>query len=60
MPNYRRADQDVEVEIDGQWYDGHLRAWDQRDGVWHGNVMWSSGTAQNRLGWFPTERIRRV
>lgn len=59
MPNYRRADEDVEVEVDGTWYPAHLRAWDQRDGVWHGHVAYSTGVAQNRLDWFPAERIRR-
>jgi hypothetical protein len=60
MSHYRRVDQDVQVEVDGLWLPGHLRAWDQRDGEWWGNVMWNAGPGDNRLDWFLAERIRRV
>jgi hypothetical protein len=59
VTNYRRADEDVEVLVDDTWHPGHLRAWDQRDDEWWGSVMWSAGTAQNRLDWFPADRIRK-
>lgn len=60
LTNYRRADEDVEVQVDDTWHPGHLRAWDQRDGDWWGSVMWSSGTSENRLDWFPADNIRPV
>jgi hypothetical protein len=52
---YRPADRpDVEIEIDGTWYPGELRAWFPRDdGTWEGNVMYSLGPAQNHLDQFP-------
>jgi hypothetical protein len=59
---YRAADRpDVEVLIDGTWHPGELRMWSPRaDGNWEGNVMYSTGPAENRLDTFPEDRIRRV
>jgi hypothetical protein len=59
---YRAADRpDVQVEIDGIWYAGELRMWSPRpDGTWEGNVLYSTGPAENRLDSFPQDQIRQV
>lgn len=49
----------VEVLVDGVWYPGQLRSWDQADdGSWSGIVQWSAGPAENRLDRFTEARIR--
>jgi hypothetical protein len=59
---YRAADRPaVEVLIDDTWYPGELRMWSPRpDGTWEGNVMHSTGPAENRLDTFPQDRICQV
>jgi hypothetical protein len=50
----------VQVEVDGTWYPGELRMWEQRDGVWWGQVTYSLAAGQTHLDAFPESRIRRV
>ena len=56
--NDRKA---VEVEVDGQWYDGELRSWDQADdGTWSGMVTWRRAPGELFLDRFPADRIREA
>jgi hypothetical protein len=47
-------------ELGNTWCVGDLRMWDQRDEGWWGDVVYSSGVAENRVDWFPAERIVRI
>jgi hypothetical protein len=51
---------DVEVLVDGTWWPGNLEHWRRRDDRWEGWIRWSTGPGENRVDWFPAERIRRV
>jgi hypothetical protein len=58
-----RPDVDVDVDeilIDGKSYFGVLRDWRRASGSWLGNVIWNKAPGDNRLGWFPAERIRKL
>ena len=49
----------VEVEVDGTWYDGELRSWDQADdGSGSGVVTWRRPTGELLVRRVPAERIR--
>lgn len=50
----------IEVEINGQWYAGELRAWLRRGDEWWANVAWSAGVADTRLETVAAERVRLV
>jgi hypothetical protein len=58
--DYRRADVDVDVLIDGEWHFGVLRAWRREGETWLGNVVWNKGPGDNRIDWVPAERLRKV
>jgi hypothetical protein len=53
------------------WEKGHMseltasgtsgvRAWRREFDVWPGNVIWNKAPGDNRLGWFPADRIRKL
>jgi hypothetical protein len=51
----------VHVEVDGEWYDGELRSWDQADdGTWSGIVTWRRAPGELLLDRLPSERIREA
>ncbi|MGH3505627.1 MAG: hypothetical protein ACRDO2_00310 [Nocardioidaceae bacterium] len=51
-----------EVDVDGTWYAGEIRAWDRdEDGAWSANVAWTRGPGQSTyLERFPTDRVRAL
>ena len=58
LGNDRKA---VEVEVDGQWYAGELRSWDQaEDGSGSGVVTWRRAPGELLVRRFPAERIRKA
>ncbi len=57
---YNPADRpEVQVQVDGQWYDGDLYAWRDRDGEQWGQVRYSRDQ-QTYLDNFPAHRIRKL
>lgn len=50
---------EVTVEVDGNWYDGDLYAWNERADGWWAMVRWT-GPDGNRLDHFPAVRVHRV
>ena len=56
--NHRKA---VDVEVDGQWYSGEIRAWDQADDrSWSGVITWRRVAGVLLLDRFPANRIRKA
>lgn len=52
---------EVQVEVDGTWYDGELRSWDQADdGTWSGIVSWRRTLTETLTDRFLADRIRRL
>jgi hypothetical protein len=50
---------EVEVEVDGRWYDGELRSWDQADdGSWSGIVSWRRAVGETLIDRFQAGQIR--
>jgi hypothetical protein len=56
----RLEDVPVQVLVDGQWLDGWLDTWDKRAGRWTGFVRYQTAPAENYLGWFVEDCIRRL
>jgi hypothetical protein len=59
----RHDDVQVQVRRDGTWYPGWLDpgAWHRDDtGRWRGFVRYCTGPAENRLGAFDQDDIRKV
>ena len=51
----------VHVEVDGRWYGGKLRSWDQAsDRSWSGVVTWGRVTGDLFQDRFRAERIREA
>ena len=49
----------VQVKVDGTWYAGELRSWDQADdGSWSAIVTWRRQPGEILVDRFPAERIR--
>jgi hypothetical protein len=59
MSGNRLEDVEVQVLVDGQWLDGWLDTWDKRGDQWHGFVRYQTAPAENYLGWFDQDEIRR-
>lgn len=52
---------DVEVLVDGAWWPGELRSWDQADdGSWSGMVEWTVEPGSTYLGRKLATQIRAV
>jgi hypothetical protein len=47
----------VEVEVDGEWLPGDLRAWQRRDGRWWSHVVYRTADGL-RHGTFLAELVR--
>jgi hypothetical protein len=51
----------VEIDLNGRWYDGELRSWDQADdGSWSGIVTWQEAAGIRHIDRFSVARIRRA
>lgn len=59
---YRPAERpNVEVEVNGRWYEAELRMWQpDADGAWRGQVQWHRAVGSTLIDTFPSARIRRV
>lgn len=58
---YRGLDRKlVEVLVDGTWWPGELRSWDQAadDGSWSGMAEWTTEPGSTFLGRVPAARLR--
>jgi hypothetical protein len=60
MSGNRLEDVEVQVLVDEQWLDGWLDTWHKRGDRWHGFVRYQTAPAENYLGWFDEDQIRRV
>jgi hypothetical protein len=58
----RLLEVEVEVRVDGEWWPGWLDPddWRKDGGRWVAMVRWTRGPAQNYLGTFDQDDIRRV
>jgi hypothetical protein len=50
---------DVEVRVDGAWYQGELRAWfPNDDGTWRAQVQWRRQAGSTGIDTFVAEDVR--
>ena len=51
----------VQVLYKGAWVDGWLEAYRRAaDGTWAGFVRYTTAPAEQRIGWFTEDQLRRV
>ena len=43
---YGEDQPDVEVRVDGEWFEGELRNWVKVDDVWRASVQWRRGPGE--------------
>lgn len=51
---------DVEVFVDGVWYEGELRAWQRRADGWWANVQWRPSAGMTYVDTVPAANVRLV
>ena len=57
---YKPADRpECEALVDGRWVPAEIRMWVQHDdGTWTTDVGYPTAPSENRIGTFPTDRLR--
>jgi hypothetical protein len=51
----------IQVHHDGVWVDGWLEAYRRApDGTWAGYVRYTTAPAEQRIGWFTEDQLRRL
>ncbi|QNN54703.1 hypothetical protein [Nocardioides mesophilus] len=53
-----RLDVDIKVLVDDTWWPGVLEHRRQAEQQWEGFVRWSTGPGENRVSWYPYDRLR--
>jgi hypothetical protein len=53
---------EVEVEVDGTWYTGEVRSWnqDEDDGSWSAIVTWCREPGEMLIDRFPAALVREL